>query len=74
MRQKQLKCVFTFPSTTAAMHAESVCRVRGIAGRLIPVPVSISAACGLAWAMPAEQGKDFENTGLEYSARYERML
>lgn len=56
------------------MHAESVCRARGIAGRLIPVPVSISAACGLAWAMPAEQAKDFENAGLEYSARYERML
>lgn len=74
MRQKQLKCVFTFPSTTAAMHAESVCWARGIAGRLIPVPVSISAACGLAWAMPAEHGKDFENAGLEYSARYERML
>ncbi len=56
------------------MHAESVCRARGIAGRLIPVPVSISAACGLAWAMPVEHGKDFENAGLEYSARYERML
>ena len=60
MRQKQLKCVFTFSSTTAAMHAESVCRARGIAGRLIPVPGSLRSGCGLCWRAPTESREALE--------------
>jgi hypothetical protein len=54
------KIVATFATTTAALLAESLCRQKGVAGRLIPVPVSIRADCGLAWAMPPAARPDFE--------------
>lgn len=54
MRAKELRCVITFPTTTAAMAMERLCRARGLAGRLIPVPRSITAGCGICWAAPLE--------------------
>ena len=46
-----------------------------IPGRLIPVPVTITADCGLAWAMPlAERGRLSELDGLPYSALFEMEL
>lgn len=49
MRQKQLKAVVAFASTSDAMAMESHCRAAGVAGRLIPMPPEITADCGLAW-------------------------
>ena len=49
MIKKQEKLVITFYTTTAAMAMEKICREVGADGRLIPVPGSISADCGLAW-------------------------
>lgn len=46
---KTLKLIITFHTTTDAMAMESCCRAAGADGRLIPVPRSISAGCGLAW-------------------------
>ena len=39
------------------MAMESLCKARGLAGRLIPVPGAITADCGLAWCAepPLEQ-------------------
>ncbi|MEG1594176.1 MAG: DUF3343 domain-containing protein [Oscillibacter sp.] len=48
------KCVVTFPTTTAAMAMEFACTGAKVPGRLIPVPRSISAGCGLCWAAPLE--------------------
>ncbi len=48
-RRKTLHQVASFPTTADAMVAESVCRARGIAGRIIPLPGTIRADCGLAW-------------------------
>lgn len=42
--------VATFPSTRAAMAAERALQAAGVAGRIVPLPVTISADCGLAWA------------------------
>ena len=54
MRQRQERCVITFPTTTAALEMESACRAAELPGRLIPVPRSITAGCGLCWAAPPE--------------------
>ena len=43
------KLVITFYTTTAAMAMEKICKESGADGRIIPVPGSISADCGLAW-------------------------
>ena len=46
--------VATFPTTTAAMEMESACAAAALPGRLIPVPRSISASCGMAWRAPED--------------------
>jgi hypothetical protein len=48
MIKKTEKLVITFYTTTAAMAMEKLCKESGADGRLIPVPGSISADCGLA--------------------------
>lgn len=50
MRKKELKLIITFSTTADAMAMEQACRERGAAGRLIPVPRTIWAGCGLAWS------------------------
>ena len=54
MRQKEKKCVVTFRTTAAAMEMERACKAAGVPGRLIPVPRTITAGCGMAWSAPAE--------------------
>ena len=49
MIQKTLKLIITFHTTTDAMAMEACCKAAAADGRLIPVPRSISAGCGLAW-------------------------
>lgn len=49
MRQKQMYYVLTFRTTTAALSMERFCQESKIPGRLIPLPVQVSAGCGLAW-------------------------
>lgn len=60
MRAKELRCVITFPTTTAAMAMERLCQARGLPGRLIPVPRSVTAGCGLCWAAPLEDREALE--------------
>ncbi len=50
-RRKTLHRVASFPTTADAMTAESVCRELGISGRIIPLPGTIRADCGLAWLL-----------------------
>ena len=54
MREKTEKCVVTFRTTTGAMTMEALCREQDVPGRLIPVPRSITAGCGICWAAPRE--------------------
>ena len=49
MIKKTEKLVITFYTTTEAMAMEQLCKEKGADGRIIPVPGSISADCGLAW-------------------------
>ena len=52
MRQPQEFFVVTFNTTTGAMAMEEACRSKNVPGRLIPVPRSITAGCGMCWAAP----------------------
>ena len=52
MREKTEKCVVTFRTTTGAMAMERSCKAAGVPGRLIPVPRTITAGCGMCWAAP----------------------
>ena len=59
------RCVVTFPSTTGAMAMEEACETAGVPGRLIPVPRSITAGCGMCWAAPAEAREQVETLLME---------
>ena len=54
MIKKELKLVITFHTTTEAMAMEKACKESVADGRIIPVPRSISAGCGLAWCAKPE--------------------
>ena len=54
MIKKKERLVITFYTTTAALAMESVCKASGADGRIIPVPSSITADCGLAWCAKNE--------------------
>ena len=60
MRIREEKCVVTFRTTTAAMEMERLCKEEGVPGRLIPVPRSITAGCGICWAAPAGERERIE--------------
>jgi hypothetical protein len=49
------QALFTFHSSHAAMAAEICCEEAGFSCRLIPLPSSLSAGCGLALLCPREE-------------------
>lgn len=52
----ELRLIATFATTHSAISMERLCRAQGLPGRLIPVPRSISASCGMAWcALPEDR-------------------
>ena len=69
------RCVVTFPSTTGAMAMEAACMDSGTPGRLIPIPRSITAGCGLCWAAPIADREAVEavvrREKLEFDGVYE---
>ena len=77
-REKSLKVVLTFHTTTQAMMTEQYARQKGIPGRLIPVPRQISAGCGMAWSAPAGDREQLEllvrEYGIETEGVYELYL
>lgn len=54
MIKKEMKLLITFHTTLEAMMMENICKEQQMDGRLIPVPGSISAGCGLAWCAKLE--------------------
>lgn len=60
MRAKELKLVVTFHTTSEAMAMEKACKTHGAPGRLIPVPRTISAGCGLAWCTGIEERENIK--------------
>lgn len=78
MRKKVLKLVITFNTTADAMAMEKVCKKNNAPGRLIPVPRTISAGCGLAWCTELENRelitKEMKNNGLSEEEIHECMV
>jgi len=78
VREKTLKKVITFNSTTDVIAFEKYCHSNGVPGRIIPVPRQISASCGLCWMLPIEDADSIEErireAGLSYAATYELMI
>lgn len=58
MIKKENKLIITFHTTTDAMAMEKACKDVGADGRIIPVPRSISAGCGLAWCAKPESEQE----------------
>ena len=78
MREKKERLVVTFATTAAAMAMEAHCGREGIEGRLIPVPRSLTADCGIAWrGEPETRGKIeavIEENALEAEGIYTVLL
>ena len=77
MRQKQLRLVIAFHTTACAMATEHLCRKRGLDGKLISVPRSITSDCGLAWSAPAALRETLEallNRHAVEAAGYHELL
>ena len=60
MREKKERLVVTFHTTAAAMEMEKLCGSCGVDGRLIPVPRSLTADCGIAWRCEVESREKIE--------------
>jgi len=63
MRKKEMRLVITFHTTADAMALEKYCRERALPGRLIPVPRTISAGCGMAWCTDEEMEAVYDFLG-----------
>lgn len=57
IREKSLKRIITFHTTTDAIAFERYCMENSIPGRLIPVPGEISAGCGMCWMVPLDNAE-----------------
>ncbi len=78
MRNRTLKLLITFHSTTGAMAMEQHCKKENLPGRLIPVPTEITAGCGMAWCAPPESLPVLQSAvsgaGLDVQGWYEMLL
>ena len=78
MIKKAKKLVITFFTTTDAMAMERICKTENADGRIIPVPGSISADCGLAWCASVDCEDSLrslmERNGLHFQGIYICMV
>ena len=76
--QKSLQVVAVFATTSDAMAVDAAADAGLVPGRMIPLPACLSAGCGLAWSVPAEEGaalkEALEREGLAYESLNEVML
>ncbi|MBE6910673.1 MAG: DUF3343 domain-containing protein [Ruminococcaceae bacterium] len=78
MREKTLRTVVAFHTTTDALAMEAYCAENAVPGRLIPLPTIISAGCGMCWSAPDEARSAVtaaaEAAGIETDGIYQMML
>ena len=73
MIRKELKLVITFHTTADAMAMEKVCKENAAEVRIIPVPRSITAGCGLAWCARPESREALAELMQRNSIRYQEI-
>ncbi len=78
MRKKELKLVVTFHTTADTMAMEKACKENHVPGRIIPVPRSISAGCGLSWCAGLSDREEIavmmEKAGIKEEEMHECMV
>ena len=78
MREKKPALLVTFRTTAGAMAMERACQNAQIPGRLIPVPGSLRAGCGMCWMAPPELRGRIEELvirrALDVDGLYERSI
>lgn len=78
MLKRTEKLVISFHTTAAAMAMESLCREMGLEGRLIPVPGTITADCGLAWCANVDSETALKEVmaarGIDFQGIYRCMI
>ena len=76
--KKELKLVVTFHTTADAKAMEKACKEQNVPGRIIPVPRTISAGCGLAWCAALEEREEIaammKKAGIEEEDMHECMV
>ncbi len=60
MRVKESYIIITFKTTEEAIAMESHCKTCGIPGRLIPIPRTVTAGCGICWRMKPEEYGEYQ--------------
>ena len=73
MRLKTPKTVAVFATTSDAMAVEAKAREAGFPGRMIPVPSDVSAGCGLAWCVEADERARLEQALAAYDLAFEGL-
>lgn len=73
MRPKTLQCVVTFKTTTQAMAFEEAAKAVGLSGRLIPLPRTIGAGCGLAWREAPEHRQQIDTLVAQQALTYDTI-
>lgn len=73
MIRKSMKLVITFYTAADAMAMEKSCREKQAGGRIIPVPGSISADCGLAWCSNLESEETLRTLIKEQGLRFQNI-
>ena len=71
MIKKTEKLVITFYTTTDAMAMERLCKEQNANGRIIPVPGSISADCGLSWCADLNSEEPLKSLMAEHGLRFQ---
>lgn len=71
IREKSMKLMVAFPTTTDAMHMQQAAGKRQVPGRMIPLPGQIHAGCGLAWCTEPTQRAFLEALVRELGIRTE---
>lgn len=78
MLKRTPQFVVTYHTTAEAMATERLCREKGLPGRLISAPRSVTADCGVAWCAPPESGEELlralEAAGVEIAGHFTMYL
>lgn len=73
MRPKENRLVVTFRTTTEAMAFEDAGKANDLSGRLIPVPPTIHAGCGLAWSESTGNRRELEQLIADQKLQFEQI-
>ena len=72
MREKKKFFLMTFQTTTQAMKLEVIAKEQGLPGRMIPIPASVRAGCGMAWRTEVSDREQILEAAAQSGASWEQ--